>query len=357
MFAFSQGRQIDQSSLYPGTIASQPVHSTTLGHLRQPLISARRTRRDLLLAAGLALAAGAVGRPDTGGAQDQMPAILPRASWGAVLPPVGPVEVEAPGDVRFLLVHHTASGNDYGQDDVAGLLQSFHRAHTSPEKGWPDIAYNFMVDRFGRTWEGRAGSIAGPVKGSATGGSQGFAQLCCFIGNHELAPPTPDAQAAMVALLGWLADRYGINVAGQTSFTSRGSNRFPAGTPVTTSTIAGHRDMSQTVCPGVFGYDLVGRLPGLVQAATAVPVPVVVPSPSESVAIVEDGPERPSAPVESAPEAFQNVPLPSRPPVSIVSTKGASAAADLVGLRTTAATLVTAIGAATAVVIRRRGLR
>ncbi len=55
--------------------------------------------------------------------------------------------------------------------------------HTGPDKGWPDIAYNFMVDRFGQIFEARAGSLAGPVAGSATGGNQGFSQLCCFLGH------------------------------------------------------------------------------------------------------------------------------------------------------------------------------
>src|SRR5688500_10190272 len=46
--------------------------------------------------------------------------IRPRAAWGAFLPPAGPMAEEAPGDVRFLLVHHTASANEYEPDDVIG---------------------------------------------------------------------------------------------------------------------------------------------------------------------------------------------------------------------------------------------
>ena len=56
--------------------------------------------------------------------------------------------------------------------------------HTGASKGWPDVAYNFFIDRHGTVWEGRAASLEGPVMPDATGGSQGFAQLCCFVGDH-----------------------------------------------------------------------------------------------------------------------------------------------------------------------------
>ena len=105
--------------------------------------------------------------------------VFPRSVW-ANSPPTGPLENEAPGDVRFLLVHHTASTNEYDTESVVPALRSFYDFHTGAEKQWPDIAYNFLVDRFGRVFEGRQGSIDAPVKGSATGGSQGFALLCSF---------------------------------------------------------------------------------------------------------------------------------------------------------------------------------
>ncbi|MEZ5380079.1 MAG: N-acetylmuramoyl-L-alanine amidase [Acidimicrobiales bacterium] len=186
--------------------------------------------------------------------------IAPRSSW-ADAEPTGPLEAEAPGDVRFLLVHHTASTNDYEPADVVPQLRSFYAFHTGPEKGWPDIAYNFMVDRFGGVWEARAGSIDQPIKGSATGGSQGFALLCCLIGNHDEEAPTSAAVDSLSRLLGWLADRYGIALGpGETAtFVSRGSNRWDAGVEVTTSTISGHREMSLTTCPGDHAFELIGR--------------------------------------------------------------------------------------------------
>jgi hypothetical protein len=185
--------------------------------------------------------------------------VRPRAEWAGGLPVPAPLEQEAPGDVRFLIVHHTASTNRYAAGDVPAQIRGFHSFHTGPEKGWPDVAYNFFVDRYGGAWEGRAGSLAGPVMPDATGGSQGFAQICCFIGDHTAEPPTPEAQRSMILLLAGLAERYGVDPApgATTTFVSRGSNRWPAGASVPTSTIAGHRDMSMTTCPGDAAYPLV----------------------------------------------------------------------------------------------------
>lgn len=198
--------------------------------------------------------------------------ILRRDIWGAGLPPTGPMASEESGDVRFLLVHHSASPNDYSVDQSIRYLRSFYHYHTSDEKGWPDIAYNFLVDRHGQIFEGRQGSIDSPVRGDATGGSQGFALLTCFIGDHSDVAPTAAAQSAMIALLSWLADGYNIDPRpGSTiEFVSRGSNLHPQGKEVVTPTITGHRAMSRTTCPGDEAFDLVeNSFPEQVTAALA----------------------------------------------------------------------------------------
>lgn len=187
--------------------------------------------------------------------------------------------------MRVLVVHHTVNANAYAADDVVTMVQDIHRFHTGPDKGWPDIAYNFFVDRFGRVWEGRAGSLDGAVAGDATGGNQGFDQKCAFLGDHRTEPPSAEARMAMTGLLALLADRHGIDSrAGATAtFTSRGSNRHPTGSVVTTPTITGHRTMSRTACPGDAGMAFVtGELPGAVTAArapTTTTTPPATPAP------------------------------------------------------------------------------
>jgi hypothetical protein len=190
--------------------------------------------------------------------------INPRERWGSDLV-AGPLRVES--DVRFLLVHHTAGSNTYGLDGVPAQMRQVFEFHTGPEKRWPDVAYNFFVDRFGGVWEGRTGSLSGPVMADATGGSQGFAQLVCLLGNFVDADPTTEMLSSLERVLAWLADRHSIDTSSgaTTSFTSRGSNRWRAGSNVTVRTISGHRDVSQTACPGDRMYArLVAEVPDAV---------------------------------------------------------------------------------------------
>lgn len=246
------------------------------------------------------------GTTDTGGpttpAAPPMPAIRPRSDWATDNPVRGELVDEE--DVRFLLVHHTQSPNGYAADKVPGQLRGFHRYHTGPDKKWADVAYNFFVDAQGTIWEGRQGSIERPVKGDATGGSQGHALLCCFVGDFTAEPPTEEAMTAMVALLAWLAHRQGLDLAGPVTFVSEGSNRWRKGVEVTTEQVAGHRDMSLTECPGDALYPLVaGRL--LPEARLLLHPPAPSPEPTPSAAPPEtaaagspDGP----GPIAPAPE-------------------------------------------------------
>lgn len=184
--------------------------------------------------------------------------IVTRDGWATNRPPRGEIQVEA--DVRFLLVHHTAEpGNDYGPGDAPALLRGMYDYHTSSAKGWPDIAYNFLIDQFGIVYEGRSGSLAQASVPDATGGSQGFSQLACFIGNLDVQAPTDAAVDSMDRVLAYLADRHRVDITpgAMTTFISRGSNRHPRGSAVHTKTVAGHRDMSTTTCPGDFAYAMV----------------------------------------------------------------------------------------------------
>ena len=227
----------------------------------------QRTRRELLVGAlGAALGLTACTRP--GGLAELPPVpdaltvdvapglrIHPRHEWGADLPPKGPI---GPEDVKFLLVHHTASSNSV--PDPRAVIRQTYAFQTGPTKRWPDICYHFMIGPDGSVWETRAGSLEGPVVADATGGNQGYAQLVCLIGDFTAQAPTAAAQESLMRTLIWLADRYDVDTdpASTTTFVSRGSDRFRAGTTVTTSTISGHRDVTFTACPGDVGYTLLG---------------------------------------------------------------------------------------------------
>jgi hypothetical protein len=238
------------------------------------------------------------------GAAAAKPSIKPRSAWGGDLAPKGALEPER--EVKFLLVHHTAGANGYPPDAVRATLRGIYSYHTGP-KGWKDVAYNFFVDAHGGIWEGRQGSLDGAVRGDATGGSQGFAQLCCFLGDHQVTPPSAAAQAAMTDLLAWLAGRHSIDLrpGATVSFVSRGSNLHPAGKQVTTPTIAAHRDMSKTTCPGDACYRLVkGPIAQGAAAKAGVTGPAApVPPSTAASALPAVTPMEPAAPETSLPAA------------------------------------------------------
>lgn len=227
-----------------------------------------RTRRELLLGAlGVGATLGLAACGAEGAAHERTAGIAaadgievapglrirPRDDWGADLPPRGEI---GPEEVKFLLVHHTASSNYV--PDPREVIRQTYAFQTGPSKKWPDICYHFMIGPDGSVWETRAGSLAGPVMTDATGGNQGYAQLVCLIGDFTSQPPTDAAQESLMRTLIWLADRYGIDTAptATTTFVSRGSDRFRRGTTITTPTISGHRDVTYTACPGDLGYTL-----------------------------------------------------------------------------------------------------
>lgn len=224
------------------------------------------------------IAAAAAERRGRYGAYPQ-PDIHPRSDWaGDDFPVRGPIEAENP---TFLIVHHTETTNDYSVEGTTEEIRDIYRFHTGAEKGWPDIAYNFFVDRYGGIWEARSGSLAGPVRGSATGGNQGFTQLVCVIGSFKTEEPPQAAITSLVSVLAWLGDRYSIdtNPGASVTFTSLGSNKHAAGSTVTTSTIAGHREMSETDCPGDAFFPIVkDQLPGAVTSARGDVVTPPVPT-------------------------------------------------------------------------------
>lgn len=252
-----------------------------------------------------------------------MPQIHPRSDWASAEFPVrGSME---PEDPKFLIVHHTETTNDYDEAGVVEEIRDIYRFHTGAEKGWPDIAYNFFVDRYGGIWEARSGSLDGPVRGSATGGNQGYTQLVCVIGSFKDQQPPDAALRSLTNVLAWLGDRYAIDTApGATvNFTSLGSNRHAAGAAVTTTTIAGHREMSQTDCPGDAFFPLVKeRLPADVSAIRGAATPTTAASttvPATSSSVTVESTATTLAVVEPGDPAVTSTSRPRKVPISRAS--------------------------------------
>ena len=184
------------------------------------------------------------------------PPLLSRKQWGAD-PSLRNGTPRYNAGIRQVFVHHTASGNDYTRADVPAIMRGMYRYHTQ-SLGWFDLAYNFVVDRFGRAWVGRSGGVAKPVRGAHTLGFNHTSVGIAMIGNFDLKKPTQKAVTAVVRLAAWKLDLHQHDAVGRVVVTSEGSDRFVAGRRVRLPVVAGHRSTNETACPGEY---LHARLP------------------------------------------------------------------------------------------------
>ena len=199
------------------------------------------------------------------------PAVQPRSAWDPTGNQCPPRTAPQYGDVQVAFVHHTVSLNDYTAADVPSIILGICRFHRN-SNGWNDIGYNFLVDKFGTLWEGRAGGIDQPVVGAQAQGFNSQSTGIANIGTFDDVPETDAAMNSMAALIRWKLPLTGAPTSGTTQLVSAGgsSNRFPAGTRVTLDRVSGHRDVDATDCPGGMLYDQLPALRALVGNVQAV---------------------------------------------------------------------------------------
>jgi hypothetical protein len=181
--------------------------------------------------------------------QGVAPAIIPRAAWGgdSVVPRAAPLF----GQVQLAFVHHTATANDYGPEDSAAIVLGIARYHRD-HNGWNDLGYNFLIDKYGQVFEGRAGGIDRAIVGAQAQGFNSVSTGVSCIGTFMTVAQTEAGMDALARLIAWKLSLHAVPVQGPVTVPSAGgpTNRFAAGTPVTFERIAGHRDGNATSCPG-----------------------------------------------------------------------------------------------------------
>ena len=188
------------------------------------------------------------------------PQIFTRSQWGAD----ESLRDSAPrynATIKAGFVHHTAGTNGYSETDVPKIIRGIYAYHVKGN-GWSDIGYNFLVDRFGRMWEGRYGGMARPVVGAHTGGFNDDSFAVSAIGDYSNAPAPEPMTDSIARLLAWKLSLHHRDPAGTTVLTSEGgpTARTPAGTKVTVNVISGHRDVGRTACPGNNVYSQLGAI-------------------------------------------------------------------------------------------------
>lgn len=153
--------------------------------------------------------------------------VISRTGWGAK--PAGPLLSHTPARITY---HHSAvaGANVGGAPARIRGYQSYHL-----DQGWPDVAYHFLIDQAGRIYQGRNPDAPGDTftEYDPTGHF-----LVCFDGNFDSEMASAESVEALVRMLAWGCQRYGIDPA----------------------TLGGHRDYASTTCPGRNLYALKGEI-------------------------------------------------------------------------------------------------
>lgn len=236
-----EGPSIDTARLAGGTGSTGPMGAELPGTTLTATDGA--SNRD-----GLALVAGGT---------TPKPLIYSRAQWGADESQRSASSLHY-GEVHAGFVHHTVNANDYSRAEVPGIIRSIYAYHTR-SRGWSDVGYNFLIDRFGRIWEGRYGGVDRPVVGAHTLNYNDYAFAAAAIGNFETATPSSALLSAYGDLFAWKLSLHGVDPASTSQRV--GKRDFPA--------INGHRDAAATACPGKNLYAQLSSIRTLASQAQA----------------------------------------------------------------------------------------
>ena len=177
------------------------------------------------------------------------PRVIDRESWGQ--PRVPPLWTPASVELGGAVIHHTAGSNTYSAQQAPSVVRSIHDYHTySWGRGWDDIGYNFLVDRFGTVYEGRYGSlhsvpgemIVGGHAAPANTGSVGISVMGSYTGTVQTSAAS---MTAIEDIIAWQFSEAGVDPNGTWTFYNTRLGRDS-----TVPAILGHRDVSATICPG-----------------------------------------------------------------------------------------------------------
>ncbi|WP_332661753.1 SpoIID/LytB domain-containing protein [Aeromicrobium sp.] len=201
---------------------------------------------------GVARTSTAVDLGDGNPTYTPKPAIITRSQWGAA----AGTSCDSPltGDrTRGAVVHHTAGSNSYAKADSMAIVRATQAYHVKG-RGWCDIGYNFLVDKYGQIFEGRRGGVDRAVRAAHSGNLtvNTYTMGISMMGNYDVTRPTAELKAAMVKLIGW---RLGTNFVKAKGTYSIGG--------LTLNRIAGHRNVVSTACPGRYGYAWLSETGGL----------------------------------------------------------------------------------------------
>lgn len=182
--------------------------------------------------------------------QAPRPEVVPRSVW------LGDAARDQPpprydDTVVAVFIHHTDSPNHYDCADAPGIIRTLYQGQTLG-RDWDDLGYNFVVDRCGTIYEGRAGGIDRPVTGAHTQGFNHRSTGIAALGTFTEGVRVPEEMLRSIAgLAAWKLGTSGTDPRGTVRLvSSNGGSRYAAGATATLHAIAGHSEGYMTSCPG-----------------------------------------------------------------------------------------------------------
>lgn len=207
------------------------------------------------------------------------PRVISRAEWGA------PTQTCTPDVASALLgavLHHTAGPNSYANTEQARQQIRNDANYHIGTRGWCDIGYNFIVDKWGNIYEGRANSLVEPVIGVHTGGFNTGTLGVAMLGTYD-APPSDATLRGVASIIGWRLGSAGVDPNGRmTYYTGGGENSRYTNQNVSLPRIFGHRDTAFTACPGQGGWQALDRVRALAGDAVPARIPNLVRTTTDS---------------------------------------------------------------------------
>lgn len=210
--------------------------------------------------------------------------IIRRSQWGA------PAQVCTPSTASTLthvVLHHTAGSNSYST--VAQAMQQMRNDanYHIRGRGWCDLGYNFVIDKWGNIYEGRGGSMDRPTVGVHAGGFNTNSLGISMLGTYTTSTPSAAVQEAVARITAWKLAPYYRDPAGSVTITTGGgeNSKYGAGSTVTLPVVFGHRDVAFTTCPGNGGQS---TLPWIRSRARALVGPTLV-NPSATARTISQG--------------------------------------------------------------------
>ncbi|MBT1175783.1 cell wall-binding repeat-containing protein [Bifidobacterium sp. LC6] len=173
---------------------------------------------------------------------------------------------ERTGHWKGAIVHHTVDRNNYSQAEVPAMINGIYVFH-NVTRGWGDIGYQIIVDRFGGIWEGRDEGVPNQiVPASQVAGAQAYSFNydtfgVALLGSYHLSEAPTDAQIrSTAAAIAWEFDALGIS-------DPYGTFQYLG----TQARITGHGDHSHgsannTACPGQQVWNRMGTIRDLVKS-------------------------------------------------------------------------------------------